>query len=90
MSAAEGYGTLYLMPVWLGDGGGVEQLPPENIAIWSQRITLYFASTRRRRGTCCAAWYRTIELPIWRSIGWTRTARCRKHRTDDRLVEGRT
>lgn len=39
--SAEGYGTLYLMPVWLGDAGGVEQLPPENIAL-AQRITLYF------------------------------------------------
>lgn len=41
MSRAEGYGTLYLMPVWLGDGGGVEQVPPENIAL-AQRIDLYF------------------------------------------------
>ena len=29
------------MPVWLGDGGGIEQLPPENIAL-AQRIDLYF------------------------------------------------
>ncbi|MBK9196677.1 MAG: SAM-dependent methyltransferase [Flavobacteriales bacterium] len=41
MSNADRYGTLYLMPVWLGDGGGIEQLPPENIAL-AQRIDLYF------------------------------------------------
>ena len=41
MSGAEKYGTLYLMPVWLGDQGGIEQLPPENIAL-AQRIDLYF------------------------------------------------
>ncbi len=39
--SAETHGTLYLMPVWLGDRGGIEQLPPENIAL-AQRITLYF------------------------------------------------
>ena len=34
-------GTLYLMPVWLGEHGGTEQLPPENIAI-AARVTLWF------------------------------------------------
>lgn len=34
-------GRLYLMPVWLGDHGGIEQLPLENIELAS-RITLYF------------------------------------------------
>lgn len=34
-------GALYLMPVWLGEHGGIEQLPPENIALAS-RIKLYF------------------------------------------------
>ncbi|HQV53522.1 MAG: SAM-dependent methyltransferase [Flavobacteriales bacterium] len=34
-------GDLYLMPVWLGEHGGIEQLPPENIAL-AARITLYF------------------------------------------------
>ncbi len=41
MSSANAYGTLYLLPVWLGDGGGNEQLPPENIVL-AQRIDLYF------------------------------------------------
>lgn len=46
MMSVEHGGTLYLMPVWLGDSGGVEQLPPENIAIAS-RITLYFAEREK-------------------------------------------
>ncbi|MBX2978970.1 MAG: SAM-dependent methyltransferase [Flavobacteriales bacterium] len=37
-----GTGKLYLMPVWLGDEGGTEQLPPENVAL-AARITLWFA-----------------------------------------------
>lgn len=41
MSAEKEFGCLYLMPVWLGDHGGVEQLPPENLAL-AQRITLYY------------------------------------------------
>lgn len=39
-------GTLYLMPVWLGDHGGTEQLPPENIAL-VQRIDLYFCEQEK-------------------------------------------
>jgi 16S rRNA (cytidine1402-2'-O)-methyltransferase len=39
-------GTLYLMPVWLGEQGGVEQLPPENIAL-TARIDLWFAEHER-------------------------------------------
>ncbi|MBK8500326.1 MAG: SAM-dependent methyltransferase [Flavobacteriales bacterium] len=41
MSSVDAYGTLYLMPVWLGDAGGIEQLPPENITL-VKRIDLYF------------------------------------------------
>jgi 16S rRNA (cytidine1402-2'-O)-methyltransferase len=37
-----GNGVLYLMPVWLGELGGAEQLPPENIAI-AGRVDLWFA-----------------------------------------------
>jgi 16S rRNA (cytidine1402-2'-O)-methyltransferase len=37
-----GPGTLYLMPVWLGEHGGTEQLPTENIAL-ANTITLWFA-----------------------------------------------
>ncbi|MBL7940864.1 MAG: SAM-dependent methyltransferase [Flavobacteriales bacterium] len=41
MSNADRNGTLYLLPVWLGEHGGVEQVPPENIAV-AERVTLYF------------------------------------------------
>ncbi|MEX1132489.1 MAG: SAM-dependent methyltransferase [Flavobacteriales bacterium] len=34
-------GTLFLMPVWLGEQGGIEQVPPENIAV-SARVNLWF------------------------------------------------
>ena len=37
-----GNGVLYLMPVWLGELGGTEQLPPENIAL-AGRVDLWFA-----------------------------------------------
>lgn len=37
-----GTGKLYLMPVWLGNEGGADQLPPENVAL-AARITLWFA-----------------------------------------------
>lgn len=34
-------GRLHLLPVWLGDAGGTEQLPPEN-AVIAARIGLFF------------------------------------------------
>ena len=39
-------GTLYLMPVWLSDDGGTDQLPPENIAL-AARIDLWFAEREK-------------------------------------------
>ena len=62
MSAAEGYGTLYLLPVWLGDGGGVEQLPPENIAAVA-RIDLYFAEHEKTARQMIRRMVPTIALP---------------------------
>jgi 16S rRNA (cytidine1402-2'-O)-methyltransferase len=62
MSAAETYGTLYLLPVWLGEAGGVEQLPPENIAIAS-RITLYFAEHEKTARQMLRRMVPSIELP---------------------------
>ena len=41
MSSVDAYGKLYLLPVWLGATGGIEQLPSENIVL-AQRIDLYF------------------------------------------------
>ncbi len=34
-------GMLYLLPVWLGDAGGIELMPPTNIAI-ATRLSLFF------------------------------------------------
>lgn len=39
-------GTLHLLPVWLGDHGGAEQLPPENL-ILAQRIDLFFCEQEK-------------------------------------------
>ncbi|WKZ67368.1 MAG: SAM-dependent methyltransferase [Flavobacteriales bacterium] len=41
MSGADGSGSLYLLPVWLGETGGPEQMPPENAAL-AGRITRWF------------------------------------------------
>ena len=62
MRSAEPYGTLYLLPVWLGDAGGVEQLPPENIAI-AARVTLYFAEHEKTARQMLRRMVPTIELP---------------------------
>ena len=62
MKKAEGYGTLYLLPVWLGEHGGVEQLPPENIAL-VQRITLYFTEHEKTARHMLRRMVPSIELP---------------------------
>lgn len=55
-------GTLYLMPVWLGEAGGVEQLPPENIAI-AARVTLVFAEHERTARQMLRRMVPSIDLP---------------------------
>jgi 16S rRNA (cytidine1402-2'-O)-methyltransferase len=55
-------GTLYLMPVWLGESGGVEQLPPENITIAS-RVTLVFAEHERTARQMLRRMVPSIDLP---------------------------
>jgi 16S rRNA (cytidine1402-2'-O)-methyltransferase len=63
MPGAEGtYGTLYLLPVWLGDAGGVDQLPPMNIAI-VERITLYFTEHEKTARRMLRRMVPTIDLP---------------------------
>lgn len=44
--SVEPMGTLYLMPTWLGESGGPEQLPPENIVL-ARRIDLWFCEHER-------------------------------------------
>jgi 16S rRNA (cytidine1402-2'-O)-methyltransferase len=55
-------GALYLMPVWLGEAGGPEQLPPENIAI-AQRSTLFFAEHEKTARHMLRRMAPTIDLP---------------------------
>lgn len=62
MLAHSTYGTLYLLPVWLGEAGGIEQLPPENIAIVS-RVTLYFAEHEKTARHMLRRMVPAIELP---------------------------
>jgi len=59
--SAETYGTLYLMPVWLGDHGGIEQLPPENLAL-AERITLYFCEHEKTARHMLRRMVPTIDL----------------------------
>jgi 16S rRNA (cytidine1402-2'-O)-methyltransferase len=55
-------GTLYMMPVWLGEHGGVEQLPPENIAI-AQSIQLWFAENEKTARQMLRRMMPAIDLP---------------------------
>ncbi len=62
MKRAEDFGTLYLLPVWLGEHGGVEQLPPENLAI-AERITLYFTEHEKTARHMLRRMIPSIDLP---------------------------
>lgn len=53
---------MYLLPVWLGEAGGVEQLPPENIAV-VERTTLYFAEHEKTARQMLRRMVPAIELP---------------------------
>ncbi len=62
-------GTLYLMPVWLGEHGGIEQLPPENIAICAvERITLYFCEHEKTARHMLRRMVPGSTCPPWRCI----------------------
>jgi len=60
-------GTLYLMPVWLGEHGGTEALPPENIAI-AARITLWFAEHEKTARHMLRRMVPGIDLPAQRMV----------------------
>ncbi|MCW5897981.1 MAG: SAM-dependent methyltransferase [Flavobacteriales bacterium] len=49
------------MPVWLGEAGGVEQLPPENLAI-AGRIGLWFAEEEKTARRMLRRMLPTIDL----------------------------
>ena len=56
-------GTLYLMPVWLGELGGTEQLPPENVDI-AARVTLWFTEHEKTARHMLRRMVPTIDLTI--------------------------
>ncbi len=61
MSEPRSKPILYLLPVWLGDAGGIEQLPPENIAI-AARMKLFFAEHERTARHMLRRMVPTIDL----------------------------
>jgi 16S rRNA (cytidine1402-2'-O)-methyltransferase len=62
MSDTRSSPVLYLMPVWLGDAGGVEQLPPENVAI-AARVKLWFTEQEKTARQMLRRMVPTVELP---------------------------
>ena len=54
-------GSLYLLPVWLGDAGGVELLPPVNIAV-AERVKLFFCENERTARRMLRRMSKTIDL----------------------------
>lgn len=69
-SEPEAYGTLYLMPVWLGEHGGLEQLPSENIAL-AARLDLFFCEHEK-----------TARQMLRRMVPGIDLARMEMHRLD--------
>jgi 16S rRNA (cytidine1402-2'-O)-methyltransferase len=55
-------GTLYLMPVWLGEHGGTAQLPPENIVIASG-IDLWYAENEKTARHMLRRMMPGVDLP---------------------------
>lgn len=56
-----GKGALYLLPVWLGDAGGTELLPPANIAV-AERLKLFFCENVRTARRMLRRMSKTIDL----------------------------
>lgn len=56
-------GTLFLMPVWLGEAGGVEQVPPENIAI-ANELTLWFTENEKTARQMLRRMVPAIDLKV--------------------------
>lgn len=56
------YGKLYLLPVWLGEAGGPEHLPSENVEI-VQRISLFFTENEKTARRMLRRMVPNIDLP---------------------------
>jgi 16S rRNA (cytidine1402-2'-O)-methyltransferase len=55
-------GKLHLLPVWLGEGGGIEQLPPENLAV-AAGIDLWFVENERSARQLLRRMLPAVDLP---------------------------
>ena len=53
--------TLYLLPVWLGDEGGIELMPPANVAI-AERVKHFFCEHERTARRMLRRMSATIDL----------------------------
>ncbi len=54
-------GTLYLLPVWLGDAGGIELLPPANILV-AERVKLFFCEHEKTARRMLRRMSKSIDL----------------------------
>jgi 16S rRNA (cytidine1402-2'-O)-methyltransferase len=61
MHADEPYGTLYLLPVWLGDAGGLRDMPEANAGIAVQ-VDLIFCENERSARRMLRRYHRTLDL----------------------------
>ncbi len=61
MSKGNANGVLYLLPVWLGESGGTELLPPANIAI-AERVKLFFCENERTARRMLRRMSATLDL----------------------------
>lgn len=54
-------GALFLLPVWLGDNGGTELLPPVNIAV-AEQVKLFFCENERTARRMLRRMSKAIDL----------------------------
>lgn len=54
-------GALYLLPVWLGDQGGTELLPPANITV-AEQVKLFFCENERSARRMLRRMSKSIDL----------------------------
>ncbi|MEZ4756446.1 MAG: SAM-dependent methyltransferase [Flavobacteriales bacterium] len=55
-------GKLHLMPVWLGEAGGIEQVPPGNVAV-AEQLDLWFVENERTARQFLRRLMPAVELP---------------------------
>lgn len=55
-------GKLHLLPVWLGEAGGIEQVPPENLMLAAQ-LDLWFVEHERTARQFLRRMIPAVELP---------------------------